>query len=59
MTSADDNPTVVDEYLAKEVVLGRVVGPVNCESGPQLPVNRFGVIPLELSFHRMTPPNLL
>ncbi len=45
MTSADDNPTVVDECLAKEVALGRVVGPVNCEAGPQLQVNRFGVIP--------------
>ncbi len=27
------------------MALGRVVGPVNCEAGPQLQVNRFGVIP--------------
>ena len=44
MSSALENPTVVDEYLAKEKELGRVVGPITPGS-VQLQINRFGVIP--------------
>jgi len=28
MKSAEENPTIVDEYLAKEVGWGRLIGPV-------------------------------
>ena len=47
MLSAMQNPSVVGEYLAKEVALGRIVGPL--EPGTlnirSVQVNRFGVIP--------------
>ena len=45
MKSATDNPEVIDEYLAKEVRLGRVVGPVAPGCVPDVHVSRFGVIP--------------
>ena len=37
-------PQVVEEYLAKELELGRVIGPLTSGS-LQLQINRFGVIP--------------
>ena len=40
-----DNPLVVDEYLSKEVDLGRVVGPLDPTAFPEVVTNRFGVIP--------------
>ena len=47
MLSAMQNPSVVGEYLPKEVALGRIVGPL--EPGTlnirSIQVNRFGVIP--------------
>ena len=47
MLSAMQNPSVVSEYLAKEVALGRIMGPL--EPGTlnirSVRVNRFGVIP--------------
>ena len=45
MKSATDNPGVVDEYLAKEVRLGRVLGPLEAARLPSATSNRFGVIP--------------
>ena len=45
MKSALENATVVDEYIAEEVKLGRVLGPVKPESLPPVQVNRIGVIP--------------
>ena len=45
MKSATDNPTVVAEYLEKERLAGRVIGPVRREDWPKVQVNRFGVIP--------------
>ena len=45
MKSADANPQVVDKYLAKEVELGRVLGPLGEGVSQQVHVNRFGVIP--------------
>lgn len=44
MTSATKNPKVVDEYLAKEVQLGRVIGPLELEAHPTVQTSRFGVI---------------
>ena len=43
--SAIDNPGVVDDYLAKEVSLGRVLGPLERSAWPGVTINRFGVIP--------------
>lgn len=45
MKSAIDNASVVDEYLAKEVKLGRVLGPLERAVCPPVTINRFGVIP--------------
>ncbi len=44
MLSATRNGQVVDEYLAKEVRLGRVAGPVDPTTHPGIQINRFGVI---------------
>ena len=45
MRSAVKNPTVVEEYLARECKLGRVIGPLDPAVFPHIQVNRFGVIP--------------
>ena len=45
MQSAVLQPKVVDEYLEKEVRLGRVVGPLDVGSCPRVQVNRFGFVP--------------
>ena len=45
MQSASKNKVVVDEYLRKEVELGRVVGPLNPAELPQTHTSRFEVIP--------------
>jgi hypothetical protein len=42
MQSAQQNPEVVDSYLAKEVQLGRVVAP---DPQTAIHINRFGAIP--------------
>lgn len=44
MQSATSNPQVVDQYLEKEVRLGRVAGPLTAEESQGIQVNRFGVI---------------
>lgn len=43
MQSALAHPIVVEEYLEKEITLGRVVGPVS--SDLQVQINWFRVIP--------------
>ena len=43
MRSAEDNAEVVEQYLAKECGLGRVVGPLALDDSVH--VSRFGVIP--------------
>ena len=43
MRSAEENPEVVEQYLAKECGLGRVVGPL--EPDVRIHVSQFGVIP--------------
>ena len=45
MKSALENGTVVDEYLEKEVRLGRVFGPLEESVLPTAHVNGFGIIP--------------
>ena len=45
MPSARDRPEVIDEYLAEECSVGRVVGPLNPALFPGIQANRFGVIP--------------
>ena len=45
MPSAQDRPWVIDDYLAEECSLGRVVGPLDPSMVPQVHTNRFGVIP--------------
>ena len=45
MGSALRNPQVVDDYLAREVHLGRVAGPFPTPPLPSLHISRFGVIP--------------
>ena len=43
--SAAQHPSVVDQYLANEVSLGRVAGPFSVPPYPNLHVSSFGVIP--------------
>ena len=43
--SAYEHPSVIDEYLATEVSLGRVAGPFASPPVPLLHVSSFGVIP--------------
>ena len=43
--SADEHPSVIHEYLATEVSLGRVAGPFASPPAPRLHVSSFGVIP--------------
>ena len=47
MQSALSNPRVVQEYLEKEALLSRIVGPINSdlEAACKIQVSRFGVIP--------------
>ena len=46
MLSARLHPVVIDEYLGKELALGRMLGPFPASfSLPELQINRFGVIP--------------
>ena len=45
MKSALDNPSMVDKYLATEVKMGRIFGPLEAEILPTAHINRFGVIP--------------
>ena len=46
MRSVLDNASVVQEYLDKEVTLGRIVGPVSPEMVPVgTQLSAFGVIP--------------
>ena len=43
--SAHEHPSVIDEYLANEVTLGRVFGPTAVPALDNLQISRFGVIP--------------
>ena len=43
--SAFEHPSIVDNYLAKEVSLGRVSGPLKATALDGLQISRFGVIP--------------
>ena len=45
MRSAVQNPRVVEEYLEKEVLAGRIVGPVPAGLVRRVQISRFGVIP--------------
>ena len=45
MQSAVQNPQVIDDYLSREVALGRVLGPLEPSTCQSLHINRFGVIP--------------
>ena len=44
MLSANQNSGVVDDYLQKEMRLGRVIGPMGREELPEAQLSRFGVI---------------
>ena len=43
--SANEHPAVIDEYLKKEVSLGRIFGPRQAPPLQNLHVSRFGLIP--------------
>ena len=46
LRSAQENPSVVDEYLAKELELGRILGPFNPHMAcNKVQISPFGVIP--------------
>ena len=45
MKSAVGNPEVVEQYLTKEVGLGRVMGPIETQDAQLVHHSRFGVIP--------------
>ena len=46
-SSVFEHPQVIDDYLAKEVLLGRVFGHTNEPALKSLKINRFGVIPIK------------
>ena len=45
LPSASEHPEVIDQYLAKEVPAGRIIGPIKPYTIPHLHVSRVGVIP--------------
>lgn len=45
MHSAQEYPEVIDEYIARETVAGRFLGPFTLQEAQGLHVSRFGVIP--------------
>ena len=45
LQSATDHPTVVDDYLHNELLLGRMSGPFLPSACSNVHINRFGVIP--------------
>lgn len=45
MQSATQNPKVIEEYLAKQVAEGNILGPFSKEGAPMVHINRFGTIP--------------
>ena len=45
MQSAVRQPEVIDEYLAREVRLGRVMGPLEPGRYPEVHINRFWLVP--------------
>ena len=68
MSSALENPQVIEEYLSKEVTAGNIFGPFSPSALPEVHINRFGVIPkkhqpgrwhliTELSHHEGTSVN--
>lgn len=44
-SSALVHPHIIDDYLSKEIQLGRVAGPFSTPPMPNLQISRFGVIP--------------
>ena len=45
MSSAMENPQVIEDYLSKEVLAGNILGPYSLSALPDIHINRFGVIP--------------
>ena len=45
MKSAMKHSDVIQDYLAKECLEGRIVDPLPLDSFPQVQISRFGVIP--------------
>ena len=45
MSSASLQPSVIDDYLHRELAKGRIAGPVSSPLLPHLHISRFGVIP--------------
>ena len=45
MRSAEENPQVIDEYLARELERGRMLSPLAPKVSQAVHINRFGVIP--------------
>ena len=45
MMSARQNPSVIQDYLEKEVEQGNILGPFTTSDAPRVHINRFGAIP--------------
>ena len=45
MSSAQQHPEVIDDYLRKEITASNILGPFSSLSAPMVHINRFGVIP--------------
>ena len=45
MKSAKEHPQVVDDYIMKECLAGRLLGPLDPQMFTDVQVSRFGVIP--------------
>lgn len=44
MLTVVNNAEIINQYLAKEVKLGQVVGPLDRERHPRIQISKFGVI---------------
>lgn len=45
MLSARQHPSVIEEYIQKEVASGNIFGPFTTQAAPKVHINRFGAIP--------------
>ena len=49
MSSARENPQVIEEYLQNEIQQGNILGPFLPHTAPAVHIKRFGVIPKNIS----------
>ena len=45
MFSSFEHPDIIEEYISKQLELGRMLGPLDPTCHPTVHINRFGVVP--------------